>query len=156
MHFTEHFSAGIKRLRCVAVFASACLIVIAALAGCASRPIDGPLARDMVEYRIRAAEKIQAANPQLGFAGELPDPLASIPVVQVLLHADGSVKRIEVLRTPSFYPETVQTAIQAIERAQPFGSVAHLPQPWQFSETFLFNEDLKFQLRTLVELTAEK
>jgi hypothetical protein len=112
-------------------------------------------ARDMQEYKIKAARKIHQLNPQLAFNGPLPDPLASIPVLLVHLNADGTVRRIEVLRTPHFFPHTVQLAKRAVERAQPFDSVAHLPKPWQFSETFLFNDDLKFQLRTLVELTAQ-
>jgi hypothetical protein len=112
-------------------------------------------ARNMVEYRVKAARKIQQSNPQLGFEGPVPDPLASIPVLLVHLNANGTVRRVEVLRTPHYFPHTVEVAKRAVERAQPFESVAHLPKPWQFSETFLFNDDLKFQLRTLVELTAE-
>jgi hypothetical protein len=112
-------------------------------------------AASMAEYRVRAARKIEQANPQLAFAGPLPDPLASIPVLLVHLNANGTVSRMDVLRTPRYFPHTVEMAKRAVQNAQPFGSVAHLPKPWQFSETFLFNDDLKFQLRTLVELTAE-
>lgn len=90
------------------------------------------------------------ANPSGSFAGRLPDPLASIPVLQVRLNADGSVREIDVLRTPKFYPETVENAKRAVMRAAPFGPVGSLPQPWQFNETFLFNDDFKFQLDTLV------
>jgi hypothetical protein len=41
--------------------------------------------------------------------------------------------------------------MRAIRQAAPFGPVSHLPQPWQFNETFLYNDDLKFQIRSLVE-----
>ena len=81
----------------------------------------------------------------------LPESLASIPVLQVQLNADGSIRSIDVLRTPRFHPHTLQLATQAIRRAAPFGPVGHLPRPWQFSETFLYNDDFKFQLRTLAE-----
>jgi hypothetical protein len=113
-------------------------------------PGSGP-ARNWAEYRMRAAHRIHASSGVETFAGALPDPLQSIPVLQVQLNADGSVRNIVVLRTPKFEPQTVEMASRAIRRAAPFGPVGHLPQPWQFNETFLYNEELKFQLRTLVE-----
>lgn len=108
-------------------------------------------ARSWADYKLRAARRIHAANPGETFSGPLPDPLQSIPVLEVHLNRDGSVQNIVVLRTPRQSPETVQMAIRAIRRAAPFESVAHLPRPWQFSETFLYNESFKFQLRTLAE-----
>jgi len=42
-------------------------------------------------------------------------------------------------------------AMCAVRHVGSFGPVGHLPQPWQFSETFLYNDDLKFQLRTLAD-----
>jgi hypothetical protein len=126
-------------------------------ASSAATPTNPPSAwQGARQYQWQMAQKIAAANPQLTFAGALPDPLASIPVIEVELKADGSIAHLHVLRTPVYHPETVHTAKAAIERAQPFGSVAHLPRPWRFAETFLFNEDLKFQLRTLVEMSAQK
>lgn len=106
-------------------------------------------ARDFVSYRIAAAKKIMQANPANTFAGVVPEPLASIPVLEITLNADGSVRAIEVLRKPHFYPETIEMAKAAILRAAPFGSVAHLPRPWTFNETFLYNDSLKFQLHAL-------
>jgi hypothetical protein len=106
-------------------------------------------APDFVSYRIAAAKKIMAANSANTFAGAVPEPLASIPVLEISLNADGSVRAIDVLRTPHFYPETIELAKAAIRRAAPFGSVAHLPRPWTFNETFLYNDALKFQLHAL-------
>lgn len=105
------------------------------------------------EYKLRAARRIAQASAGTGetFAGPLPEPLQSIPVLQVQLNRDGSVRHIAVLRTPKFSPQTVEMAKKAIRRAAPFEPVGALPVPWQFSETFLYNEDLKFQLRSLVE-----
>ena len=110
----------------------------------------GP-ARNWDDYKLRVAQRIVATSAGETFAGPLPDPLQSIPVVQVKLRRDGSVDDIVVLRTPRQSPQTLQMAMRAIRRAAPFEPVGHLPRPWQFSETFLYNEDLKFQLRTLVE-----
>jgi hypothetical protein len=69
----------------------------------------------------------------------------------VQLNRDGSVRSIVALRTPGQSPETLQMAMRAIRRAGPFEPVGHLPRPWQFNETFLYNESFKFQLRTLAE-----
>lgn len=106
-------------------------------------------ARNWDDYRLTAAHRIVQANVADSFSGPLPQRLQSIPVLQVQLNRDGSVRRIEVLRTPKFAPQTVKLAMAAVHQAAPFGSVAHLPQPWQFNETFLYNDDLKFQLRSL-------
>lgn len=106
-------------------------------------------ASDLQSYRLQAAQKMMQTNGSNVFGGALPDPLASIPVIEITLNHDGSIRALEVMRTPKFYPETVELAKAAILRAAPFGSVAHLPQPWKFNETFLFNDDLKFQLHSL-------
>jgi hypothetical protein len=106
-------------------------------------------APDFMSYRIAAAKKIVQANRDHTFVGDLPESLASIPVLEVSLNADGSVRAIHVLRTPHFYPETIEMATQAVRRAAPFGAVDHLPKPWVFNETFLYNDALKFQLHSL-------
>ena len=103
------------------------------------------------QYRLRAAQIITQANAAHSFGGKLPDPLHGIPVMQIQLHADGSVRLIDSLRVSKVAPETTKLAIDAIRRVGSFGPVGNLPQPWQFNETFLYNEDLKFQLRSLVE-----
>ena len=117
-------------------------------------PVPAPPApaRNWNEYRIRAAQSIASVNAPLMFKGPVPERLASIPVLEVQLNRDGSIRQIDVLRTPKFSPETVQLAMQAVRRVGNFGPVGHLPQPWRFSETFLYNDDLKFQLHTLVQL----
>ncbi len=106
-------------------------------------------APNMLAYRVQTAKKIMQANGGVTFAGALPDPMASIPVIEISLNGDGSIRGLDVTRTPHFQPQTVQLAMAAIRRAAPFGSVTHLPQPWVFNETFLFNDDLKFQLHSL-------
>ncbi len=106
-------------------------------------------APDMLAYRVQVAKKIMQANSGATFSGALPDPMASIPIIEISLNADGSIRGLDVTRTPRFQPQTVQLAMTAIRLASPFGSVAHLPQPWVFNETFLFNDDLQFQLHSL-------
>lgn len=113
----------------------------------------GPVgaSRTWAEYKVRAARRIHDSNGSETFTGPLPDPLQSIPVLQVQLNRDGTVRNIVVLRMPGQSPETAQMAMRAVRRAAPFEPVGHLPRPWQFNETFLYNASMKFQLRSLVE-----
>ena len=105
--------------------------------------------RNWAEVRQQAAHRIVAANPTLTYAGAVPDPLLAIPVLEIELNADGSVRRIDVLRKPKQATDTVQIAIDAVHRAAPFGDVSRLPKPWRFTETFLFNDERRFKPRTL-------
>lgn len=147
--------------------AAAMLTSVAVLAGCqAPRPTApppgkppaaalpapapaGPLARSWDEYKLHAARRLVAANAGRTFDGPTPDVLLAIPVVEIELNADGSVRRLQVTRQPKQALDTVPMALDAIRRAAPFGSVAHLPRPWTFTEVFLFNDDRRFKPRTL-------
>ena len=107
--------------------------------------------RSMAELRQQAARRIVAANPNGTYLGTVPDILLAIPVLEIELNADGSIRHIEVLRKPGQAPETLQMAIDAVRRAAPFGDVSRAPKPWKFAETFLFNNERKFKPRTLDE-----
>lgn len=106
-------------------------------------------ARDWNHYRLQAAARIVAANKAASYEGPVPEPLLAIPVLEIELNADGSVRRITVLRKPKQALDTVQLAIDAVHRAAPFGDVRHLPRPWRFSEVFLFNDDRRFKPSSL-------
>jgi len=98
---------------------------------------------------MQAARRIVAANPQQSHTGDVEEPLLAIPVLEVELNHDGSVRNIIVLREPSQAKDTTRIAIDAVHRAAPFGDVTRLPKPWRFSEAFLFNEDRRFKPRSL-------
>ena len=119
----------------------------------AQRPATAPPpwrhARDWDDYRHQAALRILAFNPDGTYTGPVHQPALAIPVLEVELNRDGSVRRIQVLRRPGQAVDTVQLAIAAVQRAAPFGPVAHLPRPWRFTETFLFDNQRRFKPRTL-------
>ena len=123
----------------------------AAPAKAAARPSIPPPApaRNWDDYRLQAALRIVAANPNATYSGPVPEPLLAIPVLEIELHADGSVKRVDVLRWPSQATDTTQLAIDAVRRAAPFGDVSRLPRPWKFAEVFLFDDERRFKPRTL-------
>ncbi len=105
--------------------------------------------RSWVEVRKQAAERLVAANPDITYMGKVPDQLLAIPVLEIELNRDGSVRRIEILRQPREAKDTLRIAVDSVQRAAPYGDVSHLPKPWKFVETFLFDEDRKFKPRTL-------
>ena len=101
------------------------------------------------DVRAQAAQRLMAANPSTSYRGTAPDVLLAIPVLEVELNGDGSIRRIEVLRRPGQAQDTVQIAIDALHRAAPFGNVSRLSRPWKFVQTFLFNDERKFKPRLL-------
>jgi len=103
------------------------------------------------QLRLRAAQRVVAANPQSTYLGPAPDPLLAIPVLEIELDANGNVRSIRVLRQPRQARDTTQLAIDAVRRAAPFGDVSHVPRPWKFTETFLFDDERRFKPRTLEE-----
>lgn len=117
----------------------------------APAPSPAPMAaaRSWDEYRRHAALRIVAANPGATYDGRPPEPLLAIPVLEIELNGDGSIRRIEVMRQPSQARDTTQLAIDAVRRAAPFGDVSRLPRPWKFSEVFLFDDNRRFKPRTL-------
>ncbi len=105
--------------------------------------------RNASELRLQFAKRLVAAHPDTSYTARAPDRLLAIPVLEVELNADGSVRRIEVLRKPTTGNEATQLAIAAVQRAAPYGEVSRLPKPWKVVETFLFDDDLRFKPRTL-------
>ncbi|MES3014610.1 MAG: hypothetical protein V4750_12900 [Pseudomonadota bacterium] len=111
-------------------------------------PPPGPV-RSWAEVRLQAAQRLIAANPNGTYLGVPPEPLLGIPVLEIELNGDGSVRKIVFLRHPQEAKDTSKLAEAAVHRAAPFGDVSRLPRPWRFTETFLFNHERKFKPRTL-------
>ncbi len=111
-------------------------------------PPPGPV-RNWAEVRLQAAHRLVAANPNGTYTGLVPEPLLGIPVLEIELNGDGSVRKIVVLRHPQEAKDTSKLAEAAVHRAAPFGDVSRLPKPWRFTETFLFDRERRFKPRTL-------
>lgn len=108
-----------------------------------------PAPRNETELRAQLALRLVAAHPDSSYTARPPDRLLAIPVLEVELNADGSVRHIKVLRKPTTGNEATALAIAAIRRAAPYGNVSRLPRPWKVVETFLFDDHLRFKPRTL-------
>ena len=114
----------------------------------APAPYERP-ARTVDEYQRQIAARLIAANPKITYLTRAPDILLAIPVLELEVNADGSVRHIGVMRTPTQATDTIQIAIDALRRAAPFGDVTHVPKPWKFTEVFLFDDERRFKPRIL-------
>lgn len=106
-------------------------------------------ARTWLELKQQAARRMLAASPLGSYAVPVVEPLLAIPVLEIELNANGSVRRIDVIRRPTQAGDTVQLAMDAVHRAAPFGDVSRLPKPWKFTEAFLFDDSRRFKPRSL-------
>lgn len=108
-------------------------------------------ARSWDDFRRQAAQRMVQARPGRSYLGEPPAVLLGIPVLEIELNGDGSVRRIQVMREPSDprARDTIQLAIDAVRAAAPYGDVSHLPRPWRWTEVFLFDAQRRFKPRIL-------
>jgi hypothetical protein len=123
-------------------------------------PVAVSEARTLVEYRHQVAELLHAANGPGLFAGRPPNPLRAVIVVYVEVNAGGELVRLELFRAPLHTPELVDEVERAWRRLGP-----QLPRPLPelmngdgrlaFTQTWLFDVDGRFRLRTLSLPQAE-
>ena len=106
-------------------------------------------ARSAEEYKRQIALRLVAANPKTTYLTRAPDILLAIPILEVEVNADGSIRHISVVRTPTQATDTIQIAIDAVRRSAPFGDVSQVPKPWKFMQVFLFNDDRHFKPKDL-------
>lgn len=118
----------------------------------AVRGAEAPMVKlSLDEYKRLVASQIQHDNPDRIFNGRLPPMLPAIVVLGIRVDQDGAVKEVVVQRSRD--AEASAIAMSAVKHC------GMLPKPRQllreggtsleFSETFLFNEQYRFQLRTL-------
>ena len=58
-------------------------------------------ARTVDEYQRQIAARLIAANPKITYLTRAPDILLAIPVLELEVNADGSVRHIGIMRTPT-------------------------------------------------------
>jgi len=110
-----------------------------------------PTVRTWDEFKRQAGRRMVAASPQATYMGKPPPMLFGIPILEIELNGDGSVRSISVTRPPA-NPDAVNTidyAMEAVRRGAPYGDISKLPKPWKWTEVFLFNEKRQFKPRSL-------
>ncbi len=102
-------------------------------------------------YKSDAAWHIMRHNAAHTFSGALPPMLPAVVVLRITVDHTGKLTNVSVQRSRD--EEASKVAVASMRRT------AYLPMPYNlargpgrsltFSETFLFNRDYRFQLRTL-------
>ncbi|HEU4647229.1 MAG TPA: hypothetical protein VFS80_16875 [Burkholderiales bacterium] len=117
------------------------------------------VATTLAEYRHEFARLLHAANPGLVYDGPPPNPVRGVIVMRAEIDALGEMRRLELFRGPGHAPWLEQLVAQTVRQAEPFprpsakllnggGSVV-------FIETWLFDYEGRFRLRTLSQAQAE-
>jgi len=107
--------------------------------------------KNMDEFKKVAARKMLAANPDVTYGGKPQAMNFGIPILEIELNDDATVKNISVVRPPAneAAASTVDIAMDAIRKAAPYGDISKLPKPVKWTEVFLFNDQKKFKPRSL-------
>ncbi|RZA32849.1 MAG: hypothetical protein EOP92_23900 [Lysobacteraceae bacterium] len=104
------------------------------------------------DYKANVARHVYAHNTERSFSGPLPPMLPAIVVVNITVDRDGHMTDVQVQRSRD--PDASRVALESILRSgpvlpRPEGLLAANSNAMTFSETFLFVEDYRFQLRTI-------
>jgi hypothetical protein len=110
-----------------------------------------PSSTTLDAYKAEVAQHVVRANPGQTFSGRLPPMLPAIVVVNITVGEDGEVQDVVVQRSRD--PSASEVALASMRRT------GKLPRPsyllganiraLTFSETFLFDDQYRFQLRSL-------
>ena len=104
-------------------------------------------------YKKAVAERIAQSSPDI-FAEPLPEMFKSIVVLDITIDRDGRLAQVSVRRSNG-YKALENRAMDSVKRAAPFGAPAFTVRgrdgSVNFLETFLFRDDGRFRIRTLVE-----
>lgn len=113
-------------------------------------PASKPAPAGLDDYKTQVAQHVVQHNPGHTYEGQLPPMLPAIVVLEITVDKNGQLTKVEVQRSRD--PGASQVALAAVRRSTP------LPRPQQlalatgkltFSETFLFADRERYQLRSL-------
>ncbi|MGE0873235.1 MAG: energy transducer TonB [Burkholderiales bacterium] len=114
-------------------------------------PAEAAEARSLEEYKQQVAHAILHANAEHTFIGRLPEVLKSVVVLQVEIDRLGFPYAVRLFRSNG-YKDLEARAIQSVRAGslpKPGGAVTGGHGYVSFTETWLFRDDGKFQIRTL-------
>ena len=102
-------------------------------------------------YKNQVAQHVMRHNSGQTFSGQLPPMLPAIVVVNITVGADGELQDVVVQRSRD--PDASEVALASMRRSGPLPRPVNLlatnRRALTFSETFLFNDQYRFQLRSL-------
>jgi TonB family protein len=110
-------------------------------------------ARTLAEYKTLVAQRIASASAET-FADPLPEVLRSIVVLDIRIDRNGVPQQVSVRRSNGIR-SLEERAQESVRRAAPFdppsSQVLRGGRSVEFLETFLFRDDGRFRIRSLVE-----
>jgi protein TonB len=110
-----------------------------------------PPSPSLEAYKAEVAQHVVRHNPDHTFSGKLPEMLPAIVVLNITVDKNGELKDVAVQRSRD--PDASKVAVASMKRSEPLPKpvnvVAAGGGPLTFSETFLFDSQYRFQLRTL-------
>lgn len=149
---------------------TACILILASLYGCGSTRPDAAsrssatrgdtlrtpppyiaISPTLDAYKTAVAQHVVAHNPAHTFFGRLPTMLPAIVVLNITVDRTGQVTRVVVQRSRD--PDASKVALASLERSGMLPAPQHLiasnMASLTFSETFLFDDAYRFQLRSI-------
>jgi protein TonB len=143
----------------VTATASAVSSAGSAVAGLAKRVIspsssESPASRaapaGLDDYKTQVAQHVLQHNPERSYSGKLPPMLPAIVVLEITVDRDGQLADVEVQRSRD--EDASKIALDSMRRSTPLPPPQQLAQAGgklKFSETFLFADSSRYQLRSL-------
>lgn len=117
------------------------------------------LATTLAEYRQEFARLLHAANPGLVYDGPPPNPVRGVIVMRAEVDALGEMRRLELFRGPGHAPWLEQLVAQTVRQAEPFPrpsmKLLNGARSVAFTETWLFDYEGRFRLRSLSAAQAD-
>ena len=110
-----------------------------------------PPSRTLDAYKTEVAQHVMRHNTGQTFSGQLPPMLPAIVVVNITVGEDGELQDVVVQRSRD--PDASKVALASMRRGgrlpPPVNLLATNMRALTFSETFLFDDQYRFQLRSL-------
>jgi protein TonB len=113
----------------------------------------------LAEYQREIAGLLHAANSGMVFQGPPPNPVRAVIVMRAEVDAIGGMRRLELYRAPWHDPWLATLVGQTVRRAEPFPppsmKLMNGARSVEFTETWLFDYEGRFRLRSLSQAQAE-
>jgi protein TonB len=111
-----------------------------------SKSVPPPAGLD--DYKTQVAQHVASHNPEHQYSGTLPAMLPAVVVLEITVDESGKLTDVAVQRARDTH--AAQVALASMRRSEPLPPPQRLAQAGslKFSETFLFADAERYQLRS--------
>jgi protein TonB len=145
--------AGLCGCSAVGTVASGVTSTVGHVASLVTRPFSrsttAPPPAGLDDYKTQVAQHVASHNPEHQYSGTLPAMLPAIVVLEITVDQDGRMTDVAVQRARDAH--AAQVALASMRRSEPLPPPQRLARagPLTFSETFLFADAERYQLRSI-------